>query len=87
MPKCLLCKKELEVNECGPSDGGCAIISFGYGSRHDQIGYSNPPEGALDKMLSCDEIRCVICDDCFEKNLDLFEGYRIKTHTKKTRVI
>lgn len=40
-------------------------------------------------LLTCDLVQAYICDDCFEKHLDLFEGYD-KEHPlppKEKRVI
>lgn len=95
MVKCMMCRKELEYDDHGlVMDGGFAVISFHYGSRHDQlIGFENhpsgysPPENAREKLLGCQEVRGYICDDCFENNLDLFEGYNTVRTTKEERVV
>lgn len=85
--RCLMCEKKLKIlsETGGISDGGYAIIQFGYGSRHDQIG-TFPPEEPLSKILNADEIRFFICDDCFEKNIKFFTGINIVHTTKETEV-
>ena len=86
-----MCRKELEWEDIGlVYDAGFMVVSFNYGSRHDQIEppFSTPPPFTrLDALLRSDEIRAFICDDCFESNLDLFEGYEITVERKETKVI
>jgi hypothetical protein len=95
--KCLICRKELEWDDIGlVYDAGFMVVSFHYGSRHDQIetplsfkcaSWAGEKQDKLSTMLRSDEIRAFICDDCFESNLDLFEGYRITVKRKETKVI
>lgn len=92
-----MCRRELEWDDIGlVYDAGFMVVSFHYGSRHDQI--ETPAQAAhlklkgekqdkLSTMLRSDEIRAFICDDCFESNLDLFEGYKITVKRKETKVI
>jgi hypothetical protein len=86
-----MCRKELEWDDIGlVYDAGFMVVSFHYGSRHDQIEpplLTPPPSIRLDALLRSDEIRAFICDDCFESNLDLFEGYKITVKRKETKVI
>jgi hypothetical protein len=87
MPKCLLCKKELKIDENGFLwGGGCAVVDFGYGSRHDQLEYAeNSSSVKLARILSCNRVEFFLCDDCFEGNLDLFEGYDVQTKVTKKK--
>lgn len=80
--KCLCCEKVLGEMYAGresftPEDGGRMMVSFGYGSRHDQGG-SGPAVTPIDKLLNCNEIEAYICDDCFEKKFDLMNGFSVK---------
>jgi hypothetical protein len=86
--KCLLCNKELVWDENFDliDKAGFITVSFHYGSRHDQGGHSEPKD-PLTKLLQCDEIRAFICDDCFEQKLAKFEGWKISTERKETRII
>ena len=87
MVKCLLCKKKLKFDKQIKSvvGAGTATIQFWYNSRYDKIG-TFPPEEPLAKLLNADEIRFFICDDCFEKNADLFDGYDFTHTVKETKV-
>jgi hypothetical protein len=91
-PKCLICHKVLKVDPTsehwGWFQGGDIIISFGYGSRHDQLRMKDIlPTGDMDRLLQCDEIRARICDSCFEERFSLCEGYNVTTEKKIEKVI
>jgi len=82
--KCLKCEKELRYLMPGSTnvdDGGDMVVTFHYGSRHDlMLGFSNErfvrPTGntRLEWLLRSDRIMAYICDDCFAKHAELFEG-------------
>ena len=83
--KCLICQKNIVFSheEHNSFEGGDVVISFGYGSRYDQMGWRELAEvrnagGSLQPLLSCDKIYARICDDCFEKVAPLMEGYMLK---------
>lgn len=89
---CLVCDKELGLQYNGNvMDGGFMLVSFHYGSRHDQChGFggrkSHRAESSpMNKMLTCDEIEAFICDDCFEKKFEKMKGYDIKQQ-ERTKV-
>lgn len=73
-------------------DGGFMLISFHYGSRHDQChGFSgrknrNDNDKPMDKLLACDEIEAFICDDCFEKKHTKMKGYDIRQRRERTKI-
>jgi hypothetical protein len=84
--KCLKCERELKILEPTSSnidDGGDMEVTFHYGSRHDMcLGFSgrktmHSGDSRLGKLLSCDVVRAYICDDCFEKHVDLFQGFDV----------
>lgn len=89
---CLICDKELEYevypsHRGGVNDGGFMLVSFHYGSRHDQChGYSGRKsyrnENPMNKLLTCDEIEAFICDDCFEKKFHKMKGYDIESENR-----
>lgn len=90
--KCLKCEKELKILEPTTSnidDGGDLNVSFHYGSRHDMcLGYKgrkemHSGEDRRAKLLSCDHIQAYICDDCFEKHIELFDGYNNPEDTRR----
>lgn len=93
---CLVCDKELEYTP-GPGhtgnvhDAGFMLVTFHYGSRHDQrLGYEgrktmNDNETDLQQLLNCDQIETFICDDCFEKKLDKMNGYDLDSGHKRTK--
>lgn len=92
-----MCDKELEYEpgtqyNGNVNDGGFMLVSFHYGSRHDQChgfhgrkSYRN--ENSMKRMLTCDEIEAFICDDCFEKKFYKMKGYDIRTKRERTKVI
>ncbi len=94
---CLVCDKVLDY-EPGPdyngnvSDGGFMLVSFHYGSRHDQChGFPmrqqlRGEKGTMENMLSCDEIEAFICDDCFEKKYAKMRGYDIHSRRSRTKI-
>lgn len=91
---CLVCDKQLihsEGNNGFLNDGGFMLLSFHYGSRHDQcFGYSKRKEMRsnvtdLEKMLSCDQIEAFICDDCFESKIAKMRGYDLIDPSVKNR--
>jgi hypothetical protein len=71
-------------------DGGFMLVSFHYGSDHDQChGFGGrkahrESTDAMNKLLTCDEIEAFICDNCFEKKFEKMKGYDI--HTKRERI-
>jgi hypothetical protein len=77
--KCVFCERELEPvfedNQFQAFGGGDLKVSFGFGSRHDHLGQRPDSEVPLERLLACDVIVGFICDDCFEKKHELFEGY------------
>lgn len=94
--KCLLCKKTIPSLYTGtdtPDNAGIIRVCFGYGSRYDQIGMrtgtaptSNNP--TRDQLLTSDQIQAYICDDCFDANLDCFEGYRVvKSASDRKKIV
>lgn len=82
--KCLKCEKDLRYLMPGSTnvdDGGDMVVTFHYGSRHDlMLGFSNEryvkPTGntRLEWLLRSGRIMAYICDDCFAKHAELFEG-------------
>lgn len=84
---CLICDKELESDHDLAMDAGFVTINFHYGSKFDQcIGMptkgiykhtidKNDPKKKLKEMLNCKKIEGVVCDECFVKKLDYFQGY------------
>ena len=85
-PKCLICQKLIEVDENNFFDGGDVVISFGYGSRHDQCGIPDPTND-MEKMLNCNKIYARMCDDCWEKVFPLCEGHMVTTEQREERVV
>jgi hypothetical protein len=93
---CLVCDKELEY-EPGPNhtgnvmDAGFMLVSFHYGSRHDQChGYHGRKtmrgkDNPMHDLLACDEIEAFICDDCFEKKFNKMKGYDIRQERTRTK--
>lgn len=98
--KCLKCEKELYIGDCNIVDAGYMEISFHYGSRHDQClgsakpkrpqykeGDVIPKKSRLQGLLASDKIQSYICDECFEKHLDLFEGYSVDKRVVETKIV
>ena len=84
--KCLICQKELAGEEFFA--GGDILISFGYGSRHDQLGVKSVEAvNDMERMLQCDEIRAVICDDCFEAVYPMCQGFNVTVEEIEERVV
>lgn len=93
---CLVCDKELDYEpgtqyNGNVTDGGFMLVSFHYGSCHDQChGFNGRKahrnENPMQKMLTCDEIEAFICDNCFEKKFDKMKGYDIHTKRERTKV-
>ena len=87
-PKCLICKNELKADPNGDYfAGGNILMSFGYGSKHDQLGVAQPPHSDLDKLLACNQIRARICDNCFDEVYLLCEGWKVATKQTEERVV
>jgi hypothetical protein len=86
MKKCLICKKTLETGQCGVIGAGTLALEFGYGSAHDQCGYSSiPADGEfMTTLLQSEIIRGYICDTCFPEIMEHLEGYNTKTISTKT---
>lgn len=93
---CLVCDKELDyeltpTHQGGVSGGGFMLVSFHYGSRHDQcLGYpgrkaNRENASSMHKLLTCDDLEAFICDDCFEKKFDKMKGYDIEVRTRRHR--
>lgn len=88
--KCLKCEKPLSMlpdMPANPDGAGEIVVSFGYGSRHDQCsgwgGMPPPSSGAprhhrLTNTSVCNEVRAYVCDDCFEQYAHLFEGWSVR---------
>jgi len=81
--KCLKCEKVLRYlmpESTNVDNGGDMVVTFHYGSRHDMmLGYKNRKQvlddgSAIGETLRSDRIMAYICDDCFAKHVDLFEG-------------
>jgi hypothetical protein len=93
---CLVCDKELDYEPGADyrgnvSDAGFMLVSFHYGSRHDQChGFSgrksHRDERPMEKLLTCDEIEAFICDDCFEKKFDKMKGYDVRRREDRTKI-
>jgi len=94
---CLVCDKELEYDpgshhRGNVMDAGFMLVSFHYGSRHDQChGYdgrkSHRGESSpMEKLLTCDEIEAFICDDCFEKKFSKMYGYDIVKKVERVKI-
>ncbi len=78
--KCICCSKDIEMlYENNPDDAGIATIRFHYGSRFDQLTCSpiniKSSLSKLERLLCCDEIEAILCDDCFAKKFELCDGY------------
>ena len=96
-PKCLICRKDIVFfdtfkNGDGSThnsfEGGDVRISFGYGSRHDQLGgHGMPGQNPMEKLLNCDKIYARICDSCFEEVYPLMEGYMVREEITEERVV
>jgi hypothetical protein len=95
---CLVCDKVLEYepgtnHRGGVMDAGFMLVSFHFGSRHDQChGFHGRKDLRNDKnpvnqLLACDEIEAFICDDCFEKKFDKMKGYDIKRHEDRIKKV
>ena len=92
---CLVCDKELEHDSDPPyrggvTDAGFMLVSFHYGSRHDQChGYSgrksHRDEQPMERLLTCVEIEAFICDDCFEKKFDKMKGYDVPRRADRSK--
>lgn len=81
--KCLKCEKSLEtLPNCSNVDGGGDMdVTFHYGSKHDMCigfgGYRALSDIRREQLLACDLIKAYICDECFDKHSELFEGFKI----------
>lgn len=88
--KCLICERELELNENYLSDGGYINIEFHYGSRHDQchdIGGNYATAASTngsfqELLLASDKIEAYICDDCFEMKHALMRAFVVEKSIK-----
>jgi hypothetical protein len=92
--QCLICEKNIKLIYSNypnnPDNGGEITVSFGYGSKHDQLPFIERSLDAplrIDNLLSCDLIKAWICDDCFEKKQHLFNGFQIKKQVTEIKVI
>lgn len=80
--KCFICEKDLVYDREWVYDGGVVHLSFGYGSRHDQMGMRHEvPKNHLDKLLCSNEIEGYICDDCVERKQKLLRGFHVMKKT------
>ena len=86
---CLICEKQVNMlNEYNLDGAGEIIVSFGYGSNHDQIGVPDlTPQKRMDVLLSSDTIKSVICDSCFEKKEHCFNGYNVRTTLSEKLIV
>lgn len=93
--KCLKCEKELtrlDPGERNVNGGGELRVSFGYGSTHDMMtdlfevprnSHEVLPEAPRhDRLLGCELVNAYICDSCFVKHAELFEGFKITVTPK-----
>lgn len=81
--QCLICDKQLKREGEFIFDCGIVDVSFGYGSRNDPIGIYDSKDSKKDKLLLCDRIQAYICDDCFDRKIDYFEGYQLEKQKVK----
>jgi len=89
MKKCLLCRNSMEEDQHGFFTGGTLYANFGYHSRFDDCPGLPPPGVNVtppERLSMCREVVAYICNDCFEKNYELFEGYDI-IFTRPKRVL
>ena len=90
--RCIICDKQIELLEGSSGNlknAGMLKAYFGYGSDHDQLGaqgYLPEPVDRLTRLLRCDEVVAYICDSCFEKKIELFEGFDIKRSVRREKV-
>jgi hypothetical protein len=90
MQQCFICDKEIEDagHESCLAGAGSFRLSFGYGSRFDSGSpYLRVNPTRIEQLLSCDEIEGYLCDDCFEKNQHKLQGFKIRKHIRRIKVI
>lgn len=85
---CFKCEKPLQMlpdAAHNPDGAGVFVLSFHFGSRHDQCDHRQifPVDPTMDRvsnLISCtDEIRGYVCDDCFAAHAHLLEGWTVRT--------
>lgn len=101
-PVCLICGNPFDMDEEDQRHntfaGGDVVISFGYGSIHDQLGFGSlgdeylakhmsETEAKMARMLKTDKIYARMCDDCWTKVWERCEGINVTTETKEERVV
>lgn len=92
--QCLVCDGNLYIDENNCIGmGGTMTVEFGFGSCHDQMKDwgGTPacfnPKHPEDKLLACDQVVAYLCDGCFRKKRDKFQGFNITVNTSRTQVI
>ena len=82
--KCLCCEKVIPRDEYGClHHAGYAYLEFHYGSQNDQghgfggsrLDCTQEDHTRKEKLLACDLIEAYVCDDCFDKKLDVLKGF------------
>lgn len=97
--QCFKCEKPLQMMPdmpTNPDDAGEFVLSFHYGSRHDQCyGFEGrkayltqtEPVSRCRQLEASDQIRGYVCDDCFEKFAHLLDGWDVKTTRTEGKVV
>lgn len=77
--KCLVCERELPLEDGMLDGGGFIRINFGFGSRYDHLAFTNVDRKELSEPLltaSAPVIQGYLCDDCFASKHALLDPYR-----------
>lgn len=97
--RCLKCEKALQMVDgttVNPDGAGELLVSFHYGSSHDQclgrpyrsdLTPTDPSAPRHQFLLVCDQIRAYICDDCFVTHSHLFEGWSLPNSLPSEKVL
>lgn len=89
--RCITCEKSLELDEDGlVRDAGFVVISFHFGSRHDQCyGFSRDRgrRKRIERLLACNKIEGFICDDCFDTKSKLCCGFDVERKVVEKRKV
>jgi len=89
MKKCLLCQKSMNEDGDGFISGCTMYLHFGWKSRYDDAPGLPPPGVVLtpaERLAICREVVAYLCDECYEKNYHLFEGYDIISTRPKRKL-